>query len=278
MCYNPNMYKLIATDLDGTLLNDSGELPEVNKHYIHKIMKSGIHVALCSGRSYVSLAKFEKILGLNRPGCYGICFNGGIVYDAFNKEIISDIRMSRCLALELVNEIKRTIRNLELGLVLYSGVDLYVERVTEIVSSYANKSEIPLTTINSFNEISQDITKLLIRGENPLLREVYEKMHEAVAGKCRMYFTAENLLEFIPLNSGKARGLQILAEKLNIPINETIAVGDQVNDIDMIKAAGLGIAVANAVVEVKKAAGYITRADNNSGVIKEIAQHFIGVL
>lgn len=271
------MYKLIAVDLDGTLLNDFGEVPEVNIEYIQKMMGRGVHVALCSGRSYVSLASFENLLGLNKPGCYGICFNGGIVYDAFSKEIINDIRMSRGLALALADEIKHVIGNLELGLVIYAGADLYAERGIETVYHYANKSGIPLTELESFSEIGQDVTKLVVRGENALLNAVFHKMSVAAANKCKMYFTAENLLEFIPPESGKGRGLYILAKKLGIPVAETIAVGDHVNDIDMVEAAGLGVAVANAVDPVKAAAAYVTRSDNNSGVIKEIAQRFLDI-
>jgi len=271
------MYKLIALDLDGTLLDDFGIVPEANKEYIRKAMDCGVQVALCSGRSYISLARFENMLGLDKPGCYGICFNGGIVYDAFNKEIISDIRMSREVALELAKLIKSLAEGLELGLAIYTGDDLYVEHASEDINSYASKSRIELTVLESFSEITQDVTKLVAKGENSLLQVLYGKMLGLVDGRCQMFFTATNLLEFIPLESGKGRGLHILAEKLGIPINETMAVGDQVNDIDMIQAAGLGVAVANAVDEVKAVAGYVTRTDNNAGVIKEIAQEFLAL-
>jgi len=271
------MYKLVAIDLDGTLLDDSGMLPEANRVYIQKAMDNGVQVALCSGRSYVSLARFENMLGLNKPGCYGICFNGGIVYNVFDKEIISDIRMCRSVAIELAGEIKHAFGNIEPGVMIYVGAELYTERIIEEIAGYARRSGINLTQLQSFDEITQDVTKLVVKGENPSLRMVYNKMRRPVTGRCQMFFTTENLLEFIPLGSGKDRGLQILAKELGIPLNETMAVGDQVNDIDMIKAAGLGVAVSNAIDEVKAVAGYVTRADNNAGVFREIAQMFLGI-
>jgi Cof subfamily protein (haloacid dehalogenase superfamily) len=271
------MYKLFATDLDGTLLDDFGMLPEVNKEYIQKITDSGVLVALCSGRSHESLAWFEKQLSLDKPGCYGISFNGGIVYNAHSGEILSDIRMKRELALELADDIKLAACGMDIGLGVYAGTNLYAEQSIEAVSGYANKSGIKVTKLDSFSEIKQDVTKLLVKGENAQLEVLNKKMLASVRGRCQMYFTASDLLEFIPQESGKGRGLCILAEKLGIDISETIAVGDQVNDVDMIKAAGLGVAVANAVDRVKAAAGYITRADNNAGVMKEIAQKFLSV-
>ena len=268
------MYKLLVTDLDGTLLDDHGRLPAVNREYIKLLTERGVQVALCSGRSYLSLARFETMLGLDKPGCYGICFNGGIVYDSFSKEIISDIRMGRDVTIELADEIKRVMSDPDLGIGIYVGGVLYSEPASDAISRYACKSGIETTTVDSFSEITDDPSKIVLRGENAPLREVYNGLEEFVKGKCRMYFTSEFLLELIPLDSGKGRGLCILAEKLNIPVSETIAAGDQINDIDMLQAAGMGVAVANAVDEVKAAADYIAHTSNNEGIIKEIAERF----
>jgi Cof subfamily protein (haloacid dehalogenase superfamily) len=271
------MYRLLATDLDGTLLDDHSRLPEPNRVYIEILMARGVQVALCSGRSYLSLAQFENMLGLDKPGCYGISFNGGMVYDTLSKEIISDIRMGREVTLELADEIKRALGDSLLGVGIYAGAILYTEPASDTIRRYACKSGIETTLVDKFSDITETPSKIVVRGENAPLRTVYDKMTGFVTGRCRMYFTSENLLEFIPPDSGKGRGLCILAEHLGIPISETIAVGDQINDIDLLQAAGLGVAVANAVDEVKAAADYIAQADNNAGVIKEIYERFLGV-
>lgn len=269
------MYKLIATDLDGTLLDDFGNIPDVNAEYIQKAMAHGVTVALCSGRSYLSLNKFEERLGLSGRGGFGICFNGGIVYDAYNKEIISDIRMDRAVALEVVAEIKRVLNDPDVGIMIYSGADLYTERANENARFYAGRSAIRLEAVETFGALTENPSKVLLKGTNTSLTHIHEQMRGFIGGRCRMFFSSPELLEFIPLESGKARGLQILADRLGIYMSETIAVGDQVNDVDMLEAAGLGVAVANAVPEAKAAAGYIARSDNNAGVMKEIVEEFI---
>ena len=271
------MYKLLVTDLDGTLLDDHGELPQENKQYIRKLMDSGMHVALSSGRSLVSLDKYEGLLGLYKPGCYGICLNGGIVYDVFTKEVISDTRMSRETALELIENVRRAPGFADIGLGIYLGAHVYVEQLNERMLDYAEKAEIELIHISSFSDITQGVTKILMYGDNKLLQNICEYSREFTAGKCLTLFSRSSLFEFLPLESGKEHGLRVLAQNLGIHTSETIAVGDQENDVGMLTLAGLGVAVANAVDSAKSAADYVSQADNNGSVIKEIAQRFLGM-
>ncbi len=275
------MYKLIATDLDGTLLNDSDGVPEANIEYIEKAVQNGCMVALCSGRSYVSLNVFEKKLGLNKKGCYGICFNGGIVYDAYTNEILSDIRMQLSSTLELIDEIKRIMNlHIESGLVdilVYASADLYIEKTSdnENTKSYSDRSNLKRIKLNDFNEMKDHVTKILLKGDNTALTKIESEMKQFCVGKCKIFFTSKNLLEFIPPESGKGRGIEILANILGIEMSQVISVGDQVNDLEMIEAAGLGVAVQNAVDAVKDVADYVAESDNNTGVIREIVQKFV---
>ena len=268
------MYKLLLTDLDGTLINNNGELPPVNIQYIKKIMNKGINVALCSGRSFVSLARFEKEIGLNIPGCYGVCFNGGIVYNAHTKEILKETRLNLQTTLDILKEIKTAMGNNPVGIGLYLAGKFYVENPSEEITWYANKSGIEYIQVDHFAQINQDITKILLKGNNEHLKVIANHLINIINGKGVAFFSTPNIFEIIPLNSGKEQGLAFLSQKLNIPTTQIIAVGDQENDLKMIQMAGLGIAVANAITDVKKVAKYITKADNNQGVMKEIAEKF----
>ena len=116
------MYKMLAMDLDGTLLNDAGEIPENNVRFIHKAMET-VKVCLCSGRSYLSLQRFEEALGLYRSGEYGICFNGAIVYETATHRLLRETPLSAALAQEII----RALRSYDADIVVYDKAELLVE-------------------------------------------------------------------------------------------------------------------------------------------------------
>jgi hydroxymethylpyrimidine pyrophosphatase-like HAD family hydrolase len=114
--------------------------------------------------------------------------------------------------------------------------------------------------------------KLIIRWEPEKLAVLMDDIRYRVQPHCDMFLSANNFLEFAPLGSNKATGLKVLSDYLGLDMNEVVAVGDNFNDMDMIMAAGLGIAVNNAVEEVKAIADYITQADNDNNAIKEVVE------
>ena len=123
---------------------------------------------------------------------------------------------------------------------------------------------------------SEPVSKVIIIGDNEELKKVEnEVMTTNIKNEMTTFFSADILYEFNPIGIDKGTGLKELSKILNINIEETIAIGDNYNDLSMIKAAGLGVCCVNGENGVKDFADYITKADNNQGAVAEVINKFI---
>ncbi len=265
------MYKLLALDLDGTLVNDDAIIPDNNKNAIKKAIDKGVKVCLSSGRSYLSLKYFEQELCLNEKGNYGICFNGSILYETHNHNILRDVRLPKGMAINLIKELSR----FKADTIVYVNDMLYILEMTPSLKYYTERSKVNYTIVDSFEKIETDVSKVLIRGENDELKKANEYMSEYTKGLCNCFFTEKTLLEFTNLNATKGNALKELYTMLGLKKEEVIAVGDNFNDISMIEEVGLGIAVNNAENRVKEIANYVTEWNNNQGAIEEVIHKFL---
>jgi Cof subfamily protein (haloacid dehalogenase superfamily) len=265
------MYRLILSDLDGTLLNSKSEATDDVKKSIAEIQSLGVHFALCSGRAYESLSFFEKDLGLDKPGVYGIGFNGGVVYETFSHKILLSNKLKNALALEIVEELQRFNANI----LVYIDEKLYAEKRNKYTNAYSDSAKMPLVIVDSFKELKLDFSKVLLRGEYNDLIEIEKALKPKIAGRANSFFSSATMLEFSDLNAHKGYGLEFLAKYLGIAVEDTIAVGDQINDLTMLKSAGLGIAVKNAVDEAKAAADAVLDATNDENAIGRVLELFI---
>jgi Cof subfamily protein (haloacid dehalogenase superfamily) len=265
------MYKLLAMDLDGTLMNDDHEIPENNKRAIAAAVENGVSVCLCSGRSYMSLHRFEQQLSLDVEPNYGICFNGSIVYKTWNHETLLDTRIDNGTALFIAE----TLKKFGGDIIIYMKDRLFAEKETPAINAYTALSRVDATFVDSFGKITQDVSKVLIKSDPETLKHAAEYMKPIVDGKCNQFLTEASLLEYTAPNATKGAALTFLAGYIGVDMDDVIAVGDHHNDVHMIKEAGVGVAVANAVGAAKEAADYITKADNNAGAIYEIVKKFL---
>ena len=265
------MYKLLATDFDGTLLNNLGAIPAANRLAIEKALAAGVHICLASGRSYLSLSPFEDELGLKTARCHGIGFNGSMVYQTWDYTILRDVRLDRGLAMDII----AALAPFKGDTVVYAGPTLYAKSDTEILRHYAERSGIEITFVDAFTDIHEDPAKVLIRADSALLHKMQAFMRPLFADKCNIFLTEKNLLEFTAFSADKGAALAFLAAHLGFGMDEVAAVGDNFNDLPMIKEAGLGIAVANAEDLVQTTADVVTQADNNAGAVAEVINRFI---
>jgi hydroxymethylpyrimidine pyrophosphatase-like HAD family hydrolase len=122
--------------------------------------------------------------------------------------------------------------------------------------------------------LDSDVSKLLLLGRNTELKRLEEDFAKLNRSDCGVVFSSKNLIEFMPPGVSKGNALIEAAGRLGVPMEEVIAIGDQDNDVSMIKAAGLGAAVANAVPGARSAADYVARRDCVSGGVAEIINKF----
>jgi len=265
-------YKLIAIDVDGTLNKDDHTTSIENINAIKKAIENNIKVILCSGRSPASLHYFEEIIGLNIPNSYGIGFNGACVYDAYIKQNIFGEFIEKSVAKKIIKKIKNLDTNIKLA--FYSENDILIAEkgLEKILTTYTEGSDINIQFSDEITEdsIKSDILNIYFIQERTYLEPIFETFKNDEILGYTVSFTQENLIEFMPLKINKANGLLKLCNHLNITMNEVVTVGDNYNDIEMVKEAGLGIAVSNAVKELKDIADYVTKRNNNKSAIEEV--------
>lgn len=266
------MYKMVAIDMDGTLLRPDHTISERTKKTIQKAKDKGIKIVLASGRPLEGLKKYLKELDLISEEDYVLGFNGALVQNTKTKKIIK----------------RNVLKGNDLAY-LYSiskklGVNIHAFTqegcITPVMNKYSElegtMNEIPVT-VTEFNNIKkeEDIIKVMMVDEPEILDKAIENLPSDVYEKYTVVKSAPYFLEFLNKDANKGEGVKALANHLNISPKEIICIGDAGNDVHMIEFAGLGVAMGNAFEEVKEIADYITKSNENDGVAKVIEKFIV---
>ena len=262
-------YKLIAVDMDGTLLDSNNQISPRTVDAIKLAMDKGVVFTLSTGRPLQGVQKYIDQLGLN---CPVITYNGAVVAHSITGEIIFNQIMDAAEAKLVYNQAKKR----GTMFVVWSKNQLYVSEFGEKADFYQDVTATKAQLLTDFDAVlAQGITKILwfddVETTDLWAAEMKaENMQHTTVTKSRAYF-----LEFFSNKTSKAVAMEKLGEYYGIDKSEMIAVGDQTNDLPMIEYAGLGVAMGNAVDSVKAAADYITDTNNNDGVAKVIENFVI---
>ena len=267
--------KAVFLDLDGTLLADDKSIPPVNIQAIEKARSRGNCIVISTGRPLKSAVGLAEDLGLTGEGNYLIAYNGGMLYDTFNRKVIFE----SSIALDTVRNIFRHAHEKKLHLQTYDRENVLVlpEGDDEDIRIYCRKIRMEYRVLSSANCITEEPVKMLaINRTDPVaLEEFIDWINVNYGDSLAAFYSNPTYVEIVNKGLNKGNALRQLAQVLDIDISDTIAAGDQANDIDMIRAAGTGCAVSNATDPVKAAADYITEKDNNSGAVAEIIEKFV---
>ncbi|MDO4383842.1 MAG: Cof-type HAD-IIB family hydrolase [Eubacteriales bacterium] len=270
--------RLIALDLDGTTMNSENHLSKYNRQTLEEAAASGVHVVVASGRAFDSLPK--EVLQI--PGIhYAISSNGAHITDLRSgKYIYSSYLEPETveLAIELAQSENLMVEAFCEGKP-YIAEELY-EDIRVNGSVYRNQEYVlttrkPISNIYKFMEENRDKLEninFFFYNENRL-REMSPKIH--ALPNCNVVSSVKNNIEIGGLNSSKAKALEVLSEKLEIPRQEIMSFGDAGNDIPMIRYAGFGVAMGNAWEDVKQAADYIAESNDEDGVGKTIRKYVL---
>ena len=291
------MYKLVAIDLDGTLLNSYGEVSENTKEEIKKAIENGIEVVLASGRPISSVEDLANELQANH---YLISGNGAIVYDMYKKEVVYDKFLSKEQVLNIVkiceeNSIYYNIytenevltKSLNYNTLFYYSENTHKqeEKRTNIniltdVYDYILKSNdqkyLKVTVCDQSQIVFASIIKKL-RTINDI--DVLDVAH--MSKKIIKSGTEEVLVEYCYTeitnkNVNKWTALEYIMKEKNIDRSEVAAIGDNINDKEMIEEAGLGVAMGNSTPAIKEVANVEVGTNNEEGV-RETFQKYINI-
>jgi len=264
------MIKLIAIDMDGTLLNSKKELLDETKQYFKNFHNKNTEtlLVLCTGRPETGIRPYLKDLGYLEENHYIISQNGANIYESQTGKRVMDAFLDS----------KAIQKWIELGKkhgvsVMGGGVDYYycfdqeptewMEFDTKIVSGQ-------LKRISIEESLNTDFYKLLLMGDEEQLNEFETFIPEVWRDEFYVVRSQKYLVEVLKKGVNKAYGLEQLARELNIEPSEIAAIGDAANDIEMLEYAGLAIAMGNASEEVKSISDIVTDTNENNGVIKAI--------
>lgn len=262
------MYKIIALDMDGTLLNEAKIITDKTKNTIKEARGKGIKVVLSSGRPLEGLEGYLKELDLIDEDEYVLSYNGCLVQETKSKKIIHKVGL-KGRDLKYMYEISQ---QLNINIHAFSNKQgLITPKISKYTQLEAEINKIDITVVD-FNTIDddEDIVKVMMIDEPDILDSAIQKMPKEIYNKYTVLKSAPFFLEFINKEADKGEGLRALAEHLGVKKEEIIAMGDAGNDIAMIKYAGLGVAMKNASMEVKEIADFITESNEDDGVRKLI--------
>lgn len=290
------MYKIITIDLDGTLLNPLGEISEENIIELKKCIEKGIEIVLASGRVVSSIKNFANEIGSNN---YLISGNGSTVYDIKNEKVIYQNTIPKEKVLQLIkiceeNSIYYSVYT-EKGIVTKSlnyNILFYHKENLKKINSEKTNIKIEQNIYEYVENLENNkISKISVCDKDKMVfKNILRKMKEIenldileVAHMSRKYI--ENGTEIVPIefyyteitneNVNKWEAIKFLIEKLDIKPEEVMAIGDNMNDKEMLENAGLGIAMGNAAPYIKEFANDVTLDNDNSGVAKAIEKYIL---
>lgn len=263
------MYKLIAIDIDGTLINNNEEITQEVKDAIHAAQSQGVKVVLATGRPIGGVSRFIEELGLTKEEDYVVTYNGAFVQNTNTKKIVVQTN----LTYENLQEVYALSQ--QLGSPMhYFDLD-YVYTPEKAINKYtvyeSHTNQVPLY-YQPVDEAPEDIQipKMMFIDDKERLDQTIEAIPASFREKYAMFKSAPYFLEILHPHVNKGEAVKRLAEKLSIKREEVICIGDGGNDLSMVEYAGCGVAMGNAIPAVKEAADFQTLSNDEHGVAHAI--------
>ncbi len=276
------MIKLVAIDMDGTLLTDNKIISANTKETLLKARKNGVNIVLTTGRPLDGLKNTLEFLEFERnpKDYYGhiiqdhvICFNGALVTNLNTKQNIADITIKGAH----LHELHKLSKQLNTNIHAFSVKDgLIAQKISKYTQVEMDINHIPIKLLR-FGDISneEDIVKVMLIDEPEILDTAIAKLPAKLYDTYTIVRSTPYFLEFLNKEANKGTGLAKLAKHLNIVPGEIMAFGDAGNDMHMIEYAGLGVAMDNAISQLKQIAQFVAPSNNKDGVATTLQQFSI---
>lgn len=270
-------FKLVAIDIDGTLINDHRQITSATKNAIIKATAQGVKVVIASGRPMTGVRHFLKELNLDgKQDQYVITFNGALAESTNGQEIVrSELSYDDYVELELFFR--------RLGAKMHVETSKYIYTANQDISpysvleSYLVSMPIRYRTLDQMEKMRSKFHFMKLMGvdDPPILQKVENSLPNAFKKRFAIMRSEEYFLEFVNKEAGKGNAMVRLGKKLGIKPTEMLALGNAQNDESMLTAAGLGVAMANSVPHTLKVADITTADNNHDGVARAIEKYVL---
>ncbi len=268
-----NDIRLIAIDLDGTLLTDNKKILEEDRKALSQAREKGCRIVLCSGRTRSIMVDYIRELGFDREGEYTIESNGGSICDEGTLKSVYSV----CLSPESVRLILKIARENEelVNPHMYIDGKLLVDHYVASTEMYERLSGNKAIVIPDLESICDEpMQKIVFCSHIGVPEEALQNLQKRIEGilpeDVAVWQSASFLLDLVSKYGGKWNAVKWLANYLNIPTTLTLCIGDQENDAEMIREAGIGACPANASASAKQAADIVAESSNNASAVAEI--------
>ena len=256
-----NKIKMVISDVDGTLCPIYGRPNEKTIQTVHKLTQLGIKMVIATGRMYKAAKYIADDLNIDTPI---VCYQGAMIRD--EKEVYFEQNVPK----ETVFEIIDHLRNYGAHINLYMRDRLIVENDDKYIKEYAGDRDINYEVVDDLKSVAEYATKMLAIHEDAdkvtFIRDEMQKNYPAL----NIVKSTDYYCEFVNPKADKGYALQFLGEKWGIKKEEILAIGDQDNDIQMLQAAGIGVAMGNGSKNIKKIADYICPSVDETGFVDAI--------
>ena len=259
-------YRLLALDLDGTVVNRDGELVSGAREVIERALAHGLTVTLATGRMYRPSNRFAGELGISAPL---ICHQGALIQEPGDGRVLLHVPLAAHLACRVIVEIRGEAVH------QYAYVDgaMYVEEWREDDIRYARHNGVELRLVDDLTVLAERMpTEIAARGEAAEIDRLMARIRESCGPEIMVNKVHSSFCEITHSTSGKGNALKFLANRLGIPRSQTVAIGDSPNDVSMLEWAGLGIAVGDAPAEVRASADWVVDHGSDDSFAEAIAQ------
>ncbi len=276
------MIEAILLDVDGTLTNDRKEITPKTRDALRRAEEAGVRLVLASGRTANGLSRYGRELGMYEHDGVFVCYNGSKVVDCQT----GDVLFNQPLSVEQARAVLEHMKKFDVWPVIDKDEYMYVNDVfasmitnpdgtKRNIVQYESRSNNYLlcekTDLAAF--VDWELNKILVAGEPAYLKEHWQEMAAPFEGELNSMFTAPFYYEYTAKGVDKSKALRESFATLGIDPANVIAFGDAQNDITMLKWAGVGVAMGNAVEETKEAADEVTLSNEEDGIAAALEKH-----
>ena len=275
------MIKLIAIDMDGTLLNEKKHIDKAQKEAIHEAVEAGIKIVLCTGRPLYGILPFYEELGLSELDSEGyvILNNGCSIHKTKDWKLIDQVNFTS----DDIDYLYKFSEGYDINFTLvndyyYFNIDDRKPTDELITDAGFVFSDITNISLKEAKNGKHKIIKIMFLGNPNIMADFQKENENILKDKYSGVLSQPYVYEILPKGNNKGTGLKKLAKKLGIKQEEIMAIGDGNNDIEMFEYANYSVAMENGTELAKKAAKYETDSNENDGVAKAIRKYALNYL
>lgn len=266
--------KLIALDLDDTLLNTELKISPRTVSALRRAAALGIFVVIASGRPESAILPFVRALDIAglEAGRYILALNGAVIFDLHERRTIFSKKVSG----DVLERIFFEAHDRGLCAEIYDGSIICVSEETKWSRIDADLSGLTLKVVRDFPSLVKNgYAKMILSADPKDVDSFLPVLREKFSGAADFFISKPFFLEVMPLGCGKGEAIAFLSDRLGIDRNETMAFGDSMNDESMIRMSGHGVAMLNGLAAIRDAAAYVTRKTNDEDGIADFLEAFV---